>query len=180
MHTTRRRSTSTTSRRALPGRSVLRGLAVLALPAALSLALAACTPDPAPAPSATTTASPTATPTETPTPTAVAGALNPEGTAADNKAFFDSTNQALIAANPAAGGVDFTSNLRTNGFDITAMQVTPDITTVGVAADSIQFSVRWGADCLIGQYGQGVYTSSVMPALGTGSCLVGQTRAIDW
>jgi len=178
MHTTRRRSTTTPSRRALPGRSIARGLAVLAVPAALALGLAACVPDSAPAPSATVSEAPT--PTETPTPTAVAGALNPEGTAADNKAFFDSTNQALIAANPAAGGVDFTSNLRTNGFDIAAMQVTPDITTVGVAADSIQFSVRWGADCLIGQYGHGVYTSSVMPALGTGSCLVGQTRAIDW
>ncbi len=158
----------------------MRGFAVLAVPVALTMALAACTPDPAPTPSATVAVTPTPTPADTATPTAVAGALNPAGTAADNKAFFDATNQALIAANPAAGGVDFTSNLRTNGFDITAMQVTPDITTVGVAADSIQFSVRWGADCLIGQYGQGVYTSSVMPALGTGSCLVGQTRAIDW
>lgn len=151
---------------------------MLVVPAALALALAACVPDSAPTPSATPTAE--ATPAETPTPTAVPGALNPEGTAADNKAFFDSTNQALIASNPAAGGVEFTSNLRTNGFDIAAMQVTPDITTVGVAADSIQFSVRWGADCLIGQYGHGTYTSTVMPALGTGTCLVGQTRAIDW
>jgi len=151
---------------------------VLAVPVALGLALAGCTPDPAPAPSSSVTAAPT--PTGSVAPPAAAGALNPAGTAADNKAFFDSTNQALIATNPAAGGVEFTSNLRTSGFDITAMQVTPDITTVGVAADSIQFSVRWGADCLIGQYGQGVYTSSVMPALGTGTCLVGQTRAIDW
>ncbi|MDO9395508.1 MAG: hypothetical protein Q7T71_03065, partial [Herbiconiux sp.] len=106
--------------------------------------------------------------------------LLPEGTAADNKPFFDEVNRALVAANPAAGGQDITSNLRDKGFDIAAMQVTPDITTVGVAADSIQFSVKWGEECLIGQYGQGVYSSIVAPVLGTGTCLVGQTRTIDW
>ncbi|QJU55927.1 hypothetical protein HL652_04525 [Herbiconiux sp. SALV-R1] len=107
-------------------------------------------------------------------------ALNPGGSAADNQPFFDQVNRALIAANPEAGGVEITSNLRDNGFDITAMQVTVDTTTVGVEADSIQFSVKWGDDCLIGQYGHGEYTSMVAPALGTGTCLIGQTRPIDW
>ncbi|WP_382304224.1 DUF6993 domain-containing protein [Herbiconiux sp. UC225_62] len=158
-----------------------RSAALAVIPVAVSMLLAACTGGaPAPSGSGTPTPPPSATSTATGTPTAPAGQLNPEGSAADNQAFFDSVNQALIASNPAAGGVDFTSNLRTNGFDIAAMQVTPDTTTVGVAADSIQFSVHWGDDCLIGQYGQGHYKSIVAPALGTGACLVGQTRAIDW
>ncbi len=150
------------------------------VPVALTVVLAGCTPSSNPAPSSAAPSPSVSSATPTAAPTATAGALDPSGSAADNKAFFDSVNQALIASNPGAGGQDFTSNLRTNGFDIAAMQVTPDTTTVGVAADSIQFSVRWGDDCLIGQYGQGHYESLVAPALGTGACLVGQTRAIDW
>jgi hypothetical protein len=152
-------------------------LALLALTAVLALGLAGCVPggQSAPSQSPSTAADPTATPTPTAAPVLVPG-----GSAADNQPFFDSVNRALVAANPAAGGVEFTSNLRTSGFDIAAMQVTPDITTVGVAADSIQFSVRLGDECLIGQYGQGEYSSVVAPVLGTGSCLIGQTRPIDW
>ncbi|MCS5733085.1 DUF6993 domain-containing protein [Herbiconiux daphne] len=172
MHTKRRHS-------ATAERPAIRWAAA-AVPLALSLLLIACTAEPAATPSPTASTTPVASPTATTTPTAVAGQLNPDGTATDNQPFFDSVNQALIASNPAAGGVDFTSNLRTNGFDIAAMQVTPDITTVGVAADSIQFSVRWKDECLIGQYGQGQYKSVVTHVLGTGSCLIGQTRPIDW
>ncbi|WP_368496735.1 hypothetical protein [Herbiconiux sp. A18JL235] len=113
-------------------------------------------------------------------PSTEAAVLVPGGSAADNQPFFDQVNRALIASNPDAGGVEITSNLRDNGFDIAAMQVTVDTTTVGVEADSVQFSVKWGDDCLIGQYGRGEYASMVAPALGTGACLIGQTRPIDW
>ncbi len=154
-----------------------RAAPAVLLPLALVAALAACTPQSDPAPAGTAATTPAAVASSAPTTTA---ALLPEGTAADNKPFFDQVNQALIASNPQAGGVEFTSNLRSSGFDIAAMQVTPDITTVGVAADSIQFSVRWGDQCLIGQYGHGAYTSMVAPPIATGACLIGQTRAIDW
>ena len=39
------------------------------------------------------------------------------------------------------------------GFDKSAMQVTKDKSTVGNPAESIQFSVHWGGDCLVGQVG---------------------------
>jgi ABC-type transport system substrate-binding protein len=149
------------------------------VPLAIVIALTACTP-PAPAPASVPVETATVPPTSAAPVTAAAGALDPTGTASDNLAFFNAVNQALIASNPGAGGQDFTSNLRSQGFDISAMQVTPDITTVGVKADSIQFSVHWGSDCLIGQYGQGHYEGIVAPALGNGACLIGQTRTIDW
>ncbi|MFB2582167.1 hypothetical protein ACEXQD_13035 [Herbiconiux sp. P15] len=161
-------------------RRSMRWASAVVAPVALLVLLTGCVPGDEPAPAPTTAPPVSATPTapSTPDPSLT---LLPEGSAVDNKPFFDSVNQTLIASNPAAGGVDFTSNLRTNGFDIAAMQVTPDITTVGVAADAVQFSVRWSdSNCLIGQYGQGIYTSTVVPALGTGACLVGQTRPIDW
>jgi hypothetical protein len=62
------------------------------------------------------------------------------------------------------------------------MEVTADRTRVGLRADSVQFAGLFAGDCLIGQYGQasGGYRSAVGPALGTGGCLVGETRPIDW
>jgi hypothetical protein len=62
------------------------------------------------------------------------------------------------------------------------MQLTADTTTLGAPADSIQFAVGFGPECLIGQFGSKSdgYRSDVRPALGTGGCLVGATRPIDW
>lgn len=134
---------------------------------------------PAPTPS-TATASPTATTTPSPTPSAVE--LHPDGTAQQNLPFFNKVNKATLAAKPAAQGRDFIDALVAAGFVKADMQVTPDTTTIGLKANSIQFSVRMGDSCLIGQNGAdaGGYSSQVTPVLGTGSCLIGQTRAIDW
>ena len=62
------------------------------------------------------------------------------------------------------------------------MQVTQDQSTVGNAAESIQFSVVWNGECLVGQVGPatGQPVAIVLPVLADGSCLVGETRAIDW
>ncbi|UFS60892.1 DUF6993 domain-containing protein [Subtercola endophyticus] len=114
----------------------------------------------------------------------MAPAFVPGGTAAENLAYFDYVNNQTIAQasaqNQTADGVAFTTALRSGGFAVTDMQVTPDVTTVGVKADSIQFSVAMKGQCLIGQYGFGAYHSLIAPVLGTGKCLVGETRTIDW
>ena len=60
------------------------------------------------------------------------------------------------------------------------MQVTADTTSIGREADTVQFSVLWGDDCLVGQTGATGFASEVAPVLGTGTCLVGTTRTIDW
>ncbi|WP_434317322.1 DUF6993 domain-containing protein [Leifsonia sp. P73] len=106
----------------------------------------------------------------------------PRGTAEQNLPYFDKVNQATIAAKPAAQGRDFIDALVAAGFTKSDMQVTPDMTTIGLKAASIQFSVRFGAGCVIGQYGpdSGGYTSLTSPTLATGGCLIGQTRPIDW
>jgi hypothetical protein len=152
------------------------GAPVLAA-AALALVLTGCTP--AAAPTATpTTATPTSTGTATPAPVA----LVPGGTAEQNLPFFNKVNQATLAANPDAKGRDFIDALVAAGFTKTDMQVTADTTTIGLKANSIQFSVKMGETCLIGQNGAdaGGYSSLVSPVLSTGACLIGQTRAIDW
>lgn len=108
--------------------------------------------------------------------------LVPGGTAEENLPFFDKVNRATLAANPDAKGRDFIDALVNAGFTKTDMQLTVDTTTIGLKANSIQFSVKMGDTCLIGQNGAdaGGYNSMVTPLLATGTCLIGETRAIDW
>ncbi len=128
-------------------------------------------------PSETPTAIPTPTQTAEPVPT-----LRPQLSASANLAYFDFIASGVLAANPAADGRSFIDALVVGGFDKTQMEVTFDRTVIDLAADSIQFAVRFNGKCLIGQYGpaSGGYHSTVAPILGTGTCLVGSTRQIDW
>ncbi|GGI47226.1 hypothetical protein BCL57_001926 [Agromyces flavus] len=148
------------------------------------LVFAACTPRDAVMPPAPSTSGPEATPSvgATVPPASEPPALRPQGSATDNLPYFDAINRAAIAADAGAGGRDFVDALIAAGFEKSAMQVTADATTIGDPADSIQFSVRFAGECLVGQYGpkSDGYHSAVRPALGTGDCLIGQTRPIDW
>jgi hypothetical protein len=165
-------------RRSRRSRLVVAG-AALALAAS---ALAACASSP-PAPQTSSPAvSSTPSPTASPTPSPSALALDPTGSAADNKAYFDHVNRTVLAKNPAAVGRDFIDALAAAGFHKSDMQLTVDTTTIGLKANSIQFSVRFNGACLVGQNGQGSggYQSAVTPVLATGNCLVGDTRPIDW
>ncbi|MGO4535507.1 DUF6993 domain-containing protein [Leifsonia sp. 2MCAF36] len=163
------------------------GIPVAAVGAMLAVvfALTGCTG--APGPGASRSSSATAHASAEATPSAgssapAAVALVPGGTAEQNLPFFDQVNKATLAANPDAKGRDFIDALVSAGFDKSSMQVTVDTTTIGLKANSIQFSVRMGEACLIGQNGAdaGGYSSMVTPVLSTGNCLIGQTRAIDW
>ncbi|MET0725965.1 MAG: hypothetical protein ABWY36_06410 [Leifsonia sp.] len=143
--------------------------------------LSGCTgagaPTPTPTGTATTGAEPTPTPTAPPAPS-----LKPKLSADENLPYFDLVNTQVIAANPAAGGRDFVDALVAAGFVKAAMQVTPDRTAVDLAADSVQWSVLFNGECLIGQYGpaSGGYHGVVASPTGQGACLVGETRPIDW
>ncbi len=83
----------------------------------------------------------------------------------------------------AASGRAYIDALVAAGFDKSAMQVTEDTTTIGDPAESIQFSVLWhDGECLVGQVGPatGAPVVAVLPAVGDGRCLIGDTRPIDW
>jgi hypothetical protein len=106
--------------------------------------------------------------------------LDPGGTASSNRDFFDLTNTATIAAVGAPDGRAFIDALVAAGFDKSTMELTPDTTAIGLQADNVQFSVRFDNSCLIGQYGNVGYASTVQPALSTGTCFIGTTRPITW
>lgn len=146
--------------------------------AVAALLITGCSAQPAPSPA---TSAPTAPGSSSPTP-APEPSFDAAAPADEARIFFDTVNRATLTSNPAASGRDFVDALSTAGFDRTAMELTADETTIGNAADSIQFSVRWGESCLIGQNGPAVggYHSTLAPVLGTGRCLIGSTRPIDW
>ncbi|WP_448810250.1 DUF6993 domain-containing protein [Agromyces bauzanensis] len=162
--------------------------AVLALAgAAILVGAVGCTAAPSvsdpTSPPSTNGSAAAATPTATATPTTGAPpTFRPELSAEENLASFDAVNLAVVAANASAGGRDFIDALVAAWFDRSQMQVTPDRTSVDLQADSVQFAVLVHDECLVGQYGpaSGGYHSAVRPPLGTGGCLVGRTRPIDW
>jgi hypothetical protein len=139
--------------------------------------MAGCTAPAEPTPSQTSIA-PTASAAPTPAPPT----LLPGDTAAANLPFFTQIVQGVAAGPDATHGRAYIDALAASGFDKAAMQVTEDQSTVGNPAESIQFSVRWGEECLIGQVGPatGQPVTVVMPGLASGNCLVGETRTIDW
>ena len=143
-----------------------------ALVVVAALALAGCTsPEPAPTTSKTPTASATPTPTDAPDPEPVLG-----GTATENKPFFDWINQELIASGVALNGAAFIDSLVGAGYPREAMEVTPDVTSINIPADNIVFSIRFGDECLLGQWGNIGYTSGIATVLSTGRCIVGTER----
>ncbi len=150
--------------------------------AVVALVLAACaqapTPDDGPT-SAATTASVSASPTPTTPP---APTLQPDGTADENLPYFTLVIQQVWAGPERMAGRAYIDALVAAGFDKSRMQVTRDQTAIGNAADSIQFSVAWDDNCLIGQAGAAFPepTTVVLPILEGGTCLVGDTRPIDW
>lgn len=106
----------------------------------------------------------------------------PEGSAADNLPVFTAITRAVWASDDRASGRAYIDALVEAGFDKSDMQVTADTSTVGNPAESIQFSVLWGDECLVGQVGSatGDPFTVIVPALDEGTCLVGETRPIDW
>lgn len=157
-------------------------LGTAALAGVLAVSLAACTAAPEPPEASasvrTSTKPAPGLPTLEPGPPPE---FAPDGSAAENLPFFDYTNIMMILNGDDIGGPQIIDGLAAAGFDKSQMQVSRDTTPTGLQADSIQFSVAFHDECLIGQWGSSTgYHSMVAQPLGTGQCLVGETRPIDW
>lgn len=143
------------------------------------LVLSACAPTPKPTP--TTTDDAQESPTAPPTPEGPVFVA--DGSAADNLPLFTAVTAQVWSTDQRGSGRAYIDALIAAGFDRAAMQVTQDQSTVGNAAETLQFSVRWGeTECLVGQVGPstGEPVTVVLPQLAEGRCLVGSTRPIDW
>ena len=161
-----------------------RRIVVASVALAAAVMLTGCVAQPEPPAPAPTQASPRPSaspqPSSSPLSPAEEGEPAEPGSAEEAKSRFDAALQTLIAATPDPNGRAVIDALAGAGFDKTSMEVTPDATAIGLDADSIQFSVRVGEECVVGQSGNVGYHSAVLPVLATGTCLVGKTRTIDW
>ncbi|HEY1530713.1 MAG TPA: hypothetical protein VGF80_07855 [Galbitalea sp.] len=159
---------------------MLRRRGLLALPVALVLvvALAGCVQN------ASVTPLPTATPSSSASASSALPTYNPNGTATDNLAYFNKVGNELFSSTQASAassqGELIVNWFVSHGFNKKNMEVTPDKTAIGLAAWNIDFSVRFGKTCILGQAGNVGFNSATVPVLATGKCLVGQTRPIDW
>ncbi|WP_230667800.1 hypothetical protein [Microbacterium sp. MEC084] len=186
--TPRRDPSATASRRPRHGRTRAGAVATVLATAAMLAGCAADAPRPgrSDAPTVSAPAAPSASATASVAPSEPAEgstALVPDGTAADNLALFTEVAERVWASDRRAEGRAYVDALVAAGFDKAAMQVTEDLSTVGNPAESLQFSVLWGDECLVGQVGPdiGEAVTRVLPALEEGTmCLVGETRPIDW
>lgn len=161
-------------------RGVKQALAAVAT-ITLCAVLTACGSDrsdtvPVPVPTVTASSSP-AEPSE-PLPERDPTLL-PQGTALANHAFFDFVNKRLLAVNANPSSAAIVENLVGAGFPKEAIEVTPDKTyPLNKPAVSIQFAVHTSKDCLIGQFKEGNYYSTVGPTINGENCLVGETKPI--
>ena len=157
---------------------------IVVVSSAVAVILSGCVSGPpAPVPTDSPSASASATPSPRPTSTAVPGPgaiLRPGGTAAQNQQFFDFVASGLFASSGFTDGETIVNTLVAGGFDKAAMEITYDSTAIGLRADSVIFSVRFSDRCLIGQFSPVGYVGIIAPILGTGKCLVGDTKVIDW
>ena len=151
------------------------GAAVFAA-ALVAAALTACVPgDPMPTP---TDGTKSATPT--PTPTKPPPVLDPEASAEENFEFWEYLVELMYDSYQMVDGSVMIQSLVDNGFNKADMELTPNETAIGERADSVVFSVRFQGECLIGQIAPTWWSADRAPILGTGKCLIGTTRPIDF
>jgi hypothetical protein len=152
---------------------------VVGAAAALAVALTGCTPSAA-APNTPRPSVPAVSPSSTPSTPVAAPTYDPKGTASQNLAYFNVIGRTKIGNHPSIQGKAIVDDLVAAGFDKKAMEITPDKTSIGLAAWNIEFSVKINRTCLIGQAGNVGFNSFAAPLLASGKCLVGTTRKIDW
>jgi hypothetical protein len=156
-------------------------VAIAALLFAASFALAGCVQSNSAAEPSASPKPASASPIPTPSSTSAAiPVYDPEGSAAQNLAYFNRVGHALLDHDEGADGQTIVNYFVAHGFDKKNMEITPDKTSIGLAAWNIEFSVKMNGTCLIGQAGNVKFESTTAPVMSTGKCLIGQTRTINW
>lgn len=164
--------------------SASRASAVLVGLAAIAALVTGCTASPGPsgAPSSTPSSSAPAEPTASAEPTPEpepAATFDPAADAEANRPAVDAALAPLAAAGGIPAGRAVADALTGAGVPLSALQVTPDETAIGLAVDALLFSVLSGETCVLGQFDGDGYTSTTAPVLSTGQCLIGATVSLD-
>ena len=102
------------------------------------------------------------------------------GTALENQPFIDYVvSRALENPENKRAGAAVASALQEAGFSPDLLELTPDNSLIQLPVDSVTIAVRFGEECVIGQWGTEWYVSQVEPLLVTQRCLLGETVSLD-
>ncbi|WP_146070900.1 hypothetical protein [Arthrobacter sp. B1805] len=162
--------------------SLERVLAVLVTGALLALTSCTATPGPAPLSTAGSGASSVATPP-------VEGAGGSESTAAADETPSDAARIAaavegalrtLASAQASVTSAEVRTAIEQGFADAgsvpDSVEVSIDRTPTGLDVDSIQGAGRAGETCIVGEVREGTVSVTLLPALATGLCFVGDQR----
>lgn len=102
------------------------------------------------------------------------------GSALENQPFIDYVvSRALENPENKRAGAAVVSALQEAGFTPDLLELTPDNSLIQLPVDSVTIAVRFGEECVIGQWGAEWYVSQVEPLLATTRCLLGETVSLD-
>lgn len=129
-----------------------------------------------PTPSNSVTAIPgTGTPSASASPNPGVGNSPNPGTA-QLKQTMESALKTLAAANPKPAQEALRTQLVSAGIPDSTLEVSASKTPTGLDVDSIEAAARLDKDCVMGEIRDGQVSVSVLPALATGKCFVGDSR----
>jgi hypothetical protein len=120
------------------------------------------------------TVTPRPTPTEDPTPT-----FNPRDSAESNIPALEFVLADLIAAGGIPPGASVVAALESAGVERSAMEITPDRTSIDLPVDALLFSVKIKGSCVLGQFDGDGFVMTTAPALASGACLLGMPVSLD-
>lgn len=79
----------------------------------------------------------------------------------------------LVSTNPSPRASQLTDVLLSADAAASAIEVSVDKTPTGLPVDAIEAAAKVGTDCVIAHVSAGKSTVTVLPALKTGTCFVG-------
>lgn len=165
--------------------SARRASAVMVAAVAIAALVAGCTPSPGPSgapepPPSSAAPAPSSSATGEPTPSAPPAPVFDEAAEAEvNLPVVETALAPLVSAGGIPAGRRVVDALTGAGIPLSALQVTPDRTAIGLPVDALLFSVRSGDSCVLGQFDGDGFTTTTAPALASGACLVGATASLD-
>jgi hypothetical protein len=102
------------------------------------------------------------------------------GTARENQPHVDwVVEKAIKTSNARLPGLEVVDRLVDAGYSLDLMELTPDMSLIKLPVDSTTVAIRFDQECVLVQWGEDWYASSVEPVVAGGTCLLGETVSLD-
>lgn len=101
-------------------------------------------------------------------------------TARENQPHIDwVVEKARETSNTRLPGLEVVDRLVDAGYSLDLMELTPDMSLIKLPVESTTLAIRFDQECVLVQWGEDWYASSVEPVVAGGTCLLGETVSLD-